>query len=92
AGAMPKLQQVPLDFKGRLVATGDFFGDWREEFIMTLPGELRVYSTTIPAKDRHVCLLQDHNYRATTIENTVGYHSKPMLSYDMQTEQNKNKK
>ncbi len=91
-GATPKLEEVPLNFQGILRATGDFMGDWREELVMTLPGELRVYSTTIPAKDRHVCLLQDRNYRATTIENTVGYHSKPLLLYDMQTEQNKNKK
>lgn len=89
AGAMPELETYPESFVGAIKATGDFLGDWREEFITSVPGELRIYSTTRPAKDRHVCLLQDHNYRATTIENTVGYRSKPILSYDIQTGTNK---
>ncbi len=30
----------------------DLFGDWREEMVNTLPGELRIYHTHIPEKDR----------------------------------------
>ncbi len=36
--------------------TADLFGDWREEIITALPGELRIYSTAIPATDRRVTL------------------------------------
>jgi hypothetical protein len=35
-------------FKGTVVLTADLFGDWREEIITALPGELRIYSTAIP--------------------------------------------
>jgi len=36
----------------------DILGDWREELITVLPGELRIYTTTIPARDRRVCLIR----------------------------------
>ena len=77
-------------FMGTAILTGDFYGDWREEVVTTVPGEVRIYSTTIPAKDRHVSLLQDRNYRATTIENMSGYTSVPVPSYDLNKE-NKSK-
>ena len=73
-------------FMGSIILTGDFFGDWREELVTSLPGEVRIYSTTIPAKNRHVSLIQDRNYRATTIENMCGYTSVPVPSYDPNNE------
>lgn len=88
-GKTPNYKILRDSFSGRVLASGDFLGDWREEFITTLPGELRIYSTVRPAKDRNVCLLQDRNYRATTVENTVGYWSIPALSYDLQSKRKK---
>ncbi|MFZ5830016.1 MAG: silent information regulator protein Sir2 [Planctomycetota bacterium] len=71
--------------EGQFVATVDLLGDWREEIITTLPGELRIYVTTIPAADRRVCLLQDPIYRADVAHATMGYYQVPMTSYDLAT-------
>ncbi len=67
--------------EGGLVLVADVLGDWREELVTSVPGELRIYSTTIPANDRRVCLLQDRMYRACTVMNTMGYSTPPTLSY-----------
>lgn len=67
--------------EGSLVHVADILGDWREELIVSHPGELRMVSTVIPANDRRVCLLQDRMYRACTVMNTMGYHTPPTLSY-----------
>ncbi|MGC9318126.1 MAG: carbohydrate binding domain-containing protein [Armatimonadota bacterium] len=67
--------------EGRLVGVADILGDWREELIVTLPGELRIYTTTIPARDRRVCLMQDHIYRMDVAIQAMGYTQMPMLSY-----------
>lgn len=71
--------------EGSLVAAVDLWGDWREEIIVSTPGELRIYTTTIPALDRHACLLQDPIYRIDVAHATMGYYQCPMLSYDMAT-------
>ncbi len=67
--------------QGRIIAFADILGDWREELIATLPGELRIYTTTIPAEDRRVCLMQDHIYRMDVAIQAMGYTQCPMLSY-----------
>lgn len=72
---------VQSGFQGNVVLTADLFGDWREEIITALPGELRIYSTTIPAKDRRVTLLQDNTYRQTVTVRTMGYQQPPVPSY-----------
>lgn len=72
-------KRLPPSIDGRFVATGDFFGDWREEFIVSVPGELRIYSTPIPAIDRQLSLLFDRNYHATITENFMGYAKYPLL-------------
>jgi len=80
----------PTDFEGgprgsvidgsrALIA--DVMGDWREEIITSKDGELRVYTTTEPAMDRRVCLLQDPLYRLDTAMNFMGYLQDPMLTY-----------
>ncbi len=80
----------PTDFRGQAVdgtITGgvtliaDLLGDWREEIIATAPGEIRIYSSTIPAFDRRVCLLQDPIYRADVRMDSMGYTKVPSLSY-----------
>jgi hypothetical protein len=67
--------------EGRAAMTADIIGDWREELITVLPGELRIYTTTIPANDRRVCLMQDAVYRADVAHLSMGYPQSPVTSY-----------
>lgn len=73
----------PPRLAGKVVAIADVAGDWREEIITSEPGELRIYTTTIPAQDRRACLMQDPIYRIDVAVNFMGYYAVPMLSYDM---------
>ena len=73
----------PARISGGLVAIADVLGDWREELITSLPGELRIYTTTIPAVDRRVTLMEDPIYRLDVTVAAMGYYAAPMLSYDM---------
>lgn len=73
----PELTQ----YNGRILAVADVLGDWREEFITTVPGELRIYTTTIPAKDRHIIFMQDNLYRLDVAMVSMGYFYPPQLSY-----------
>ena len=77
-----KLQKINgLDYSPRIAGTivgiADVVGDWREEIITTLPGEMRIYVTQIPAKDRRVCLMQDPFYRADISTASQGYYQVP---------------
>ncbi|MBL9199252.1 MAG: hypothetical protein JNL39_02045 [Opitutaceae bacterium] len=69
------------EFEGRLVSIADIMGDWREEIIVSLPGEIRIYTTTIPTTRRRVSLLQDPLYRKNVQHQTMGYLYPPQLSY-----------
>jgi rhamnogalacturonan endolyase len=60
--------------EGRVIAVVDCLGDHREEAITSLRGELRIYTTTIPASDRRVCLMQDRQYRLGVVAQTMGYY------------------
>ncbi|TWU36101.1 rhamnogalacturonan lyase family protein [Novipirellula artificiosorum] len=73
-------QGYPTEIAGSPVAFADLLGDWREEFITSVGGELRVYTTTIPASDRRACLMQDPIYRADVAIQAMGYTQTPMLS------------
>jgi len=66
------------EISGRFVAVADVLGDWREEIITSSPGELRIYSTTIPAADRRVTLMQDAIYRLSVAAAAMGYYGAPM--------------
>jgi hypothetical protein len=57
----------------------DLFGDWREENVTLLKGEIRIYSTTVPADNRKVTLMQDHQYRMGAVSYSSGYPSTPKL-------------
>jgi rhamnogalacturonan endolyase len=59
----------------------DIQGDWREEIVTFSNGELRIYSTTIPAADRRVTLMQDPVYRHDVTHRSMGYPHVPMTSY-----------
>jgi len=66
---------------GRILIMADILGDWREELITVLPGELRIYTTTILATDRRVCLMQDPIYRAEVVHRAMGYEQSPVPGY-----------
>jgi rhamnogalacturonan endolyase len=72
-------REVVGKIEGRVVAIADCLGDWREEIITALNGEVRIYTTTVPATSRRVCLLQDRLYRTDVAMQTMGYFYPPQL-------------
>jgi rhamnogalacturonan endolyase len=74
-------EKLTSDIKGAFYCSADIAGDWREEIITLLPGELRIYTTSIPAKDRRICLMQDPVYRAEIVVQSMGYQQPPVTSY-----------
>jgi len=66
--------QLIQPIEGRVVAVVDCLGDYREEVITSVKGELRIYTSTIPTSDRRVCLMQDHQYRLGVVAQTMGYY------------------
>jgi rhamnogalacturonan endolyase len=75
SGAVRNWGGEPMQrLEGRVIAVVDCLGDYREEVITALKGELRIYTTTIPTSDRHVCLMQDHQYRMGVVAQTMGYY------------------
>ncbi len=69
------------EIAGAVVLIADVLGDWREEVFTSLPGELRIYTTPLPAADRRTCLMQDPVYRNTVAAAAQGYFYNAMLSY-----------
>ena len=67
--------------QGSVQLVADLFGDWREEIVTFASGELRIYSTAIPATDRRVTLMQDPLYRNDVTHRSMGYTHVPMTSY-----------
>ena len=59
----------------------DLYGDWREEIVTVLKGEIRIYTTNHPAKDRRVTLMQDPIYRSYIAHRSMGYPQSPVPSY-----------
>jgi len=75
----PAMDDV-LRVDGKVVQVADVLGDWREELIVSAKGELRIYSTTIPAKSRRVCLMVDPFYRLGVTMGSMGYTLCPVAS------------
>jgi rhamnogalacturonan endolyase len=71
-----------LKIEGKVIFVGDIIGDWREEVITTIPGELRIYSTNITADTRKVCLMQNRQYRIGAANSSMGYFYPPQLGID----------
>ncbi len=65
--------------------SGDIFGDYREEVIWRTDDskELRIFSTTIPAKRRLITLMQDPIYRLSIAWQNVAYNQPPHPSFFM---------
>jgi rhamnogalacturonan endolyase len=78
-----------LKIEGTLVAVADVLGDWREEIITSVPGEMRIYVTTVAAKDRRVWLMEDRLYRMDVVAGAMGYYQTPMTSDDLVTGQHR---
>jgi len=76
-----KGETLTSNIEGSIIMMADILGDWREELITALPGELCIYTTTIPAKDRRVCLMQDPVYRAEVTHRSMGYEQSPVTGY-----------
>ncbi|MFV0593933.1 MAG: silent information regulator protein Sir2 [Draconibacterium sp.] len=69
------------EIQGAVMLMADLYGDWREELVTVLPGELRIYSTNIPASDRRITLMQDPLYRSDVVHRSMGYFQPPVTSY-----------
>jgi rhamnogalacturonan endolyase len=82
-------QTLSPRIEGSVIAVADVLGDWREEIITSVKGQMRIYTTTIPAADRRVCLMQDPLYRMDVVCAAMGYYQVPMLSYDVASEAHK---
>ena len=67
--------------QGSVQHVADLVGDWREEIVTFEQGELRIYSTSIPARSRRVSLMQDPFYRNDVTHRSMGYPHVPMTSY-----------
>jgi rhamnogalacturonan endolyase len=67
--------------EGIVQQVADISGDWREEIVTFAGGELRIYTTPIPAADRRVTLMQDPLYRHDVTHRSMGYPHAPMTSY-----------
>jgi len=63
--------------EGEIIAIADVLGDWREEVIASVDGELRIYTSTIPAQTRRACLMRNHLYRLGAAKQSMGYWCPP---------------
>ncbi|MGV3704200.1 MAG: rhamnogalacturonan lyase [Arcticibacter sp.] len=63
--------------------SADLLGDWREEVIYrTRDGkELRIFTTTIPAKNRLYTFMHDPQYRQSIAWQNVAYNQPPHTSF-----------
>jgi len=70
-----------LKIEGKVLIVADILGDWREEIVTTLPGELRIYSTNILSDKKKVCLMHNHLYRMAVSDATMGYYNAPQVGF-----------
>ncbi len=70
-----------LKIEGKVLIVADIIGDWREEIVTSLPGELRIYSTNILAGSKKVCLMQNHLYRMAVADASMGYYNAPQIGF-----------
>jgi rhamnogalacturonan endolyase len=66
--------------EGRALAVADVLGDWREEILTSLPGELRIYRSTRPSAWRRPWLMEDRQYRLGVVAGSMGYYREPQLA------------
>lgn len=73
------MQKQLLEVEGTLLGVADIIGDWREEILTCVDGEMRIYTTTVPTDRRHPCLMQDRQYRLGVVAMSMGYLCLPQL-------------
>ena len=73
----PGAHESSMELPEKPLMIADVFGDWREELIIAVNGELRIYTTSIPATDRRITLLRDPIYRLDVSQQSQGYASLP---------------
>lgn len=69
-----------MKIEGRPLAVADILGDWREEVVVGLPGELRIYTSTDASRWRRAWLMDDRQYRLGVVAGSMGYYREPQLS------------
>jgi len=67
--------------KNNPCATGDLFGDWREELLVRYGNDLLIYTSNYPTDYRIPTLWHDHQYRQGMVWETIGYNQPPHTSY-----------
>jgi len=72
---------IDFEIEGKVLIVADILGDWREEIVTSLPGELRIYSTNILSDKKKVCLMQNHLYRMAVADATMGYYNAPQIGF-----------
>ncbi|MCS6860772.1 MAG: hypothetical protein NZT92_10690 [Abditibacteriales bacterium] len=73
-------QKELLRIEGNVIGIADVVGDWREEILTCVEGELRIYTTTTPTEWRYPWLMQDRQYRLGVAAMSMGYFCPPQLS------------
>lgn len=68
-----------MKIEGRPLAVADVLGDWREEIIAALPGELRIYTSSGASSRRRPWLMEDRQYRLGLVAASMGYYREPQL-------------
>jgi rhamnogalacturonan endolyase len=71
--------QTVMPIEGTPLAVVDALGDWREEIITSLPGELRIYTASAPSTWRRPWLMEDRMYRLGLVAASMGYFREPQL-------------
>lgn len=64
--------------------SADLFGDFREEIIYlnkSNPGQINLFTTTIPSRHRVYTLMHDPHYRVSVAWQNVAYNQPPHLGY-----------
>jgi rhamnogalacturonan endolyase len=68
-------QAIIQKYEGSVILVVDCLGDWREELITSVAGEIRIYTTPIPSDKKRPALLSDRQYRLGIVNNiTSGYY------------------
>ncbi len=73
--------ETKLEIEGKVLIVADIIGDWREEIVTSLPGEVRIYSTNILSDKKEVCRMQNHLYRMAVADATMGYYNSPQVGF-----------
>jgi len=73
--------KTKLKIEGKILIVADIIGDWREEIVTSLPGEVRIYSTNILSDKKEICRMQNHLYRMAVADATMGYYNAPQVGF-----------